>query len=107
MKHHSKINNEKKQQKNANINRGVALSKQHQMLNNSKILTLSSVKASPVYTVAIRIPQPMNQPSPQQDHRSKIRGTSQKNQYRDTRPLRRKENNSSQPTSLPHNKYLT
>jgi len=89
------------------MNRDVALSKQHQMLNNSKILTLSSIKVSPVCTVAVRILQPMNQPSPQQDHRSKIRDTSQKNQYRDTRPPRKNENSGSQPTSSPHSKYLT
>jgi len=77
------------------------------MLNNSKNLTLSSINVNPVRTVAIRIPQPMNQPSPQQDQRSKIRGTSQKNQYRDPRPPRKNDNSSSQLTSLPHNKYLT
>jgi len=59
MKLHSKINNEKQKKANANINRHVALSKQHQMLNNSKNLTLSSMKVSPVCTVAIRITQPI------------------------------------------------
>ena len=42
-----------------------------------------------------------------QDHRLKIRGTSQKNKCRDPRPSRKNDNSSSQPTSLPHNKCLT
>jgi len=40
---------------------------------------LSLIKFSPVVAAAIRIPQPTYFPSPQQGHRSEIRGSSKEN----------------------------